>query len=270
MPELAEVEYYRKQWLPGHGQEVASVRLQAEKRVFREADTAALKAKLIGQALTHSETHGKQMLFIFGGRHWLGVHLGMTGRTCMEDGNYAPAQHDHLVLKMRSGIQLVFSDPRMFGRIRFASGGDAPEWWAGLPPAVLSDAFTLDYMRAFLARRARAPLKAVLLMQETFPGVGNWMADEILWRCRIHPAARAGALGPKKCIELFDTVREVCEDAMRVIGTNWGRPPDRWLFNHRWKDGGSCPATGKPLRRREIGGRTTCWSPAWQTYRGKT
>ena len=40
----------------------------------------------------------------------------------------------------------------------------------------------------FLQRRARAPIKAVLLMQERFPGIGNWMADEILWRAAIHPA----------------------------------------------------------------------------------
>jgi formamidopyrimidine-DNA glycosylase len=57
---------------------------------------------------------------------------------------------------------------------------------------------------------------------------------------------------------------------MRVIGTDWGRPPDDWLFNHRWMDGGSCPHTGKPLRREKIAGRTTCWSPAWQNYRGKS
>ena len=46
----------------------------------------------------------------------------------------------------------------------------------------------------FLKRRAQAPIKAVLLMQERFPGIGNWMADEILWRAAIHPKQAAGSL----------------------------------------------------------------------------
>ena len=37
-------------------------------------------------------------------------------------------------------------------------------------------------MEEFLARHPKLPMKAVLLLQPGFPGVGNWMADEILWR----------------------------------------------------------------------------------------
>ena len=214
--------------------------------------------------MTASEAHGKQMLFVFGGKHWLGVHLGMTGKTSMQNVGYERAKHDHLLIKMGNGQQLVFSDPRMFGRVRYAEGDDSPEWWRGLPPQILSAEFTRARMNAFLDRRAKAPLKAVLLMQETFPGVGNWMADEILWRARIRPATRACDLGPRKRIQLYDTLIEVCKDAMRVIAPNWSKPPAEWLFNHRWKDGGICPKTGGTLVREDIGGRTTCWSPKWQ------
>jgi len=270
MPELAEVEFYRKQWLSGIGQTVSAVALHAEKRIFRAEDTMALAMGLKGQVLNRSEAHGKQMLFVFGEVHWLGVHLGMTGKMTSHDQNYLPLKHDHLVIGMESGRQLVFSDPRLFGRIRYARSQGPPAWWRQLPPQMLTDAFKLESMTQFLMRRAKSPIKGVLLMQQTFPGIGNWMADEILWRCRIHPATRAGQIGPKKRKELFDTIRQVCADAMKVIGTNWGKPPDDWLFNHRWKDGGRCPATGKLLLREKIAGRTTCWSPAWQIYSGKS
>lgn len=249
---------------------VRSVHLNEKKRIFRGEDTEALQSSLVGQTLERSETHGKQMLFVLGERHWLGIHLGMTGETSVQPVDYKRQKHDHLVLEMESGLRLVYSDPRMFGRIRYATGLEAPDWWAILPPQILSESFTIEYMQAFLKRRAKAPIKAVLLMQEAFPGVGNWMADEILWRCRIYPAVPAGCIGSSKRIELFDTLKEVCREAIRVIGTDWNRPPDNWLFNHRWKDGGTCPATGKPLCREPIGGRTTCWSPSWQTYRGKS
>jgi len=264
MPELAEVEYYRKQWSPAIGQAVAMVRLHAQKRIFRGVDTDALIRGLEGQALKRSATHGKQMCFVFGDWHWLGLHLGMTGKTSVQDVNYEPSKHDHLLLEMQSGRKLIFSDPRLFGRIIYTRSKAPPTWWSELPPEILSEAFTEGLMQRFLQRRARAPIKSVLLMQETFPGIGNWMADEILWRSRLHPAKRAGAIKPKQRRELYGRIREVCRDALEVIGTDWRTLPDDWLFNHRWKDGGVCPKTGCPLAREKIGGRTTCWSPDWQ------
>ena len=264
MPELAEVEYYRKQWSPGLGQAVAAVYLHADKRIFRGADTRHLKRGLEGQVLESCERRGKQMCFVFGDRHWLGVHLGMTGKTSVQGPHDAPSKHDHLILEMQSGQKLVYADPRLFGRVLYSRSQSPPAWWSGLPPEILSEDFTEERMVRFLQRRARAPLKSVLLMQQTFPGIGNWMADEILWRARLHPCTRAGELKAKQQRELYRRLREVCRDALEVIGTDWSTPPDSWLFNHRWKDGGLCPKTGAALARESIGGRTTCWSPHWQ------
>lgn len=264
MPELAEVEYYRKQWLPAQGLAVEAVHLNASKRVFRGVDVEALQRDLVGQVFTQSEAHGKQMCFRFSGKHWLGVHLGMTGKTRILEPGETPAKHDHLVLWMEDDRRLAFSDARMFGRILYANTEAGPAWWAMRPPSILSDGFTFERMDAFLSRRAKSPVKAVLLMQETFPGIGNWMADEILWRSRILPMKRCGEISVRKSKDLYEYTREVCADAIRVIGTDWDDPPDNWLFNHRWKDGGHCPQTGKPLKRAQVGGRTTCWSPIWQ------
>ena len=43
--------------------------------------------------------------------------------------NFAPGKHDHLVLFQKQHA-LVFSDPRMFGRVHFSVGREAPAWWA--------------------------------------------------------------------------------------------------------------------------------------------
>jgi formamidopyrimidine-DNA glycosylase len=112
----------------------------------------------------------------------------------------------------------------------------------------------------------------VLLMQERFPGVGNWMADEILWRAALHPARLAGSLTPREMQALWRECRRVCRLALDTIagrGNHLPRDlnvniPHTWLFWHRWEDGGRCPLTGRPLMREAIGGRTTCWSPARQ------
>jgi len=271
MPELAEVEFYRKQWNAARGRRVTAVHVHPQARVFRGTDARRLARELAGATLVDSAAAAKQMLFRFSGGRWLGVHLGMSGELRAEPGGYVPGRHDHLVLEQR-GRCLVFADPRMFGRIDLATGKRPPAWWTRLAPPILSDAFTVGELARFLRRRHRAPIKAVLLMQQRFPGVGNWMADEILWRAAIHPRLPAGSLSPAEVRTLWRECRRVCRLAFTAIAGRGddlppalnARIPASWLFLHRWEDGGRCPLTGAPLVRESIGGRTTCWSPARQ------
>lgn len=268
MPELAEVEYFRKRWNPGLNQEIVSVELHAKAKVFRDSDVKLLTKSLAGATLLSSEAAAKQMLFHFSDNAWLGVHLGMTGELTAQPADFAPRIHDHLVLRQHQR-SLVFSDYRMFGRVLFSVGPPAPDWWTSIAPAVLSDAFTVEAVATFLQRRARSPIKAVLLMQERFPGVGNWMADEILWRAAIHPKQLAGTIPSAQIRTLHRECRWVCEQALKIIGADGPElrdPPKTWLFPHRWEDGGVCPKTRGKLLREDIGGRTTCWSPTHQVH----
>ena len=264
MPELAEVEHSRRQWDPGLGQPILSVLLaRPEIRVFRDTDTTTLQSQLPGQKLLASHARGKQMLFQFSGDLWLGIHLGMSGELRYEDQpQYAPLKHDHLILR-QAAHALVFEDKRHFGRVRLHHGIEPPIWWTSLAPSVLSKEFTLKSLTRFLERRRRTPLKAVLLMQEHFPGVGNWMADEILWRARLHPSIPAGMLTSTQAQRLWQTVRWVSRTAVRIISDDWTYPQN-WLFTHRWEAGGRCPRCRSDLDRATVGGRTTCWCPECQ------
>jgi len=255
MPELAEVEYFRKRWNPGLGNRITEVESHPKARVFRGSHPKDLVATLTGSRLLASEAHGKQMLFRFDGAT-LGVHLGMTGELRCEGPKFVAGKHDHLVLWQKSRA-LVFSDPRLFGRLLFQPGAGDPDWWIDRAPGVLSKEFSLSAMAAFLQRRRRTAIKSILLMQETFPGVGNWMADEILWQARIDPATPGGKI--EDVAGLRKTTRSVCQKALKIIGTDWSDPPTSWLFSHRWKEGGYCPRCGLELARDTIGGRTTCW-----------
>ncbi|MDP0501281.1 MAG: DNA-formamidopyrimidine glycosylase family protein [Verrucomicrobiota bacterium JB022] len=273
MPELAEVEFFRKVWNPGLGHRIERVHLHHGKRLLRGVDTSALVAGLTGAVLERSEAKAKQMLFTFSTPAHLGIHLGMTGRMLVEAVDFQPGKHDHLVL-YQAERALVFRDPRLFGRVQYDEGPEPPAYWQTIPFAITDGRFTVEVVEAFLQRRRKSPLKAVLLMQERFPGIGNWMADEILWRARLKPHAPAGSLSAPEVHTLHEKVQEVARDALEVIAGRDEddlphymneRIPESWLFNHRWRDGGTCPQTGKPLEREQIGGRTTCWSPAWQT-----
>ncbi|MDQ6654579.1 MAG: Fpg/Nei family DNA glycosylase [Verrucomicrobiota bacterium] len=264
MPELAEVEYYRKQWDAGLGARVIAVQLHARKRIFRGSDTRALVQVLTDSRLLRSTARGKQMLFVFSGGGWLGLHLGMSGALRIEPAGFRPAKHDHLVLQQAKQA-LVFRDPRLFGRVKFHQGKNEPEWWNAAGAEISSAAFSAAFVADFLRRHGRAPIKAVLLLQRGFPGVGNWMADEILWRARITPDTRSGALDATQQAALRRATRFVSREALRIIGSDFADPPKTWLIHQRWKPGGICPRDRTPLARATIGGRTTAWCAKCQS-----
>lgn len=262
MPELAEVEYYRKQWNAGLGQKIRAVKIHARKRIFRQTDTRALAKQLTGARLLDSVARGKQMLFRFSGDNWLGLHLGMSGTMRTEAANYRAEKHDHLVLQ-QTKCALVFRDPRLFGRVRFHHGKTPPDWWS-TSPEIGSSKFSGSYVTDFLQRHRRAPIKGVLLMQSGFPGIGNWMADEILWRAKIAPAKLSGNLSAQETTALRRETRYVSRHALRIIGHDNSDLPENWLIHERWSAKGVCPIHGIELKRATIGGRTTAWCPRCQ------
>jgi formamidopyrimidine-DNA glycosylase len=263
MPELAEVEFNRKQWSPGIGSRIARVDLHPRSRIFREVDPRRLERGLAGRTLVASEAHGKRIRFRFTSRIQLGLHLGMTGKLWVASADFTPAKHDHLVLR-QGKRSLVFSDMRQFGCVQFHEGAGEASWWSDLPPAPTSSEFTPRRMKDFLQRHGRLPLKAALLLQEGFPGVGNWMADEILWRAGIHPRTPAAHVHGADLKKLWKAVRFVSQRALATVGRNDSDPPAGWLFHQRWEKGGRCPKDGSVLRRETVGGRTTAWCPRCQ------
>ncbi|MFN0125567.1 MAG: Fpg/Nei family DNA glycosylase, partial [Verrucomicrobiales bacterium] len=267
MPELAEVEFFRRRWLAGLGEPVLSVECHRQARVFRGSAVSDLAASLTRASLVSVQAHGKNLLATFSGGQWLGLHLGMTGELRVEPEGFVSSRHDHLVIHQASR-SLVFADSRMFGRVRFDhSPSGPPDWWQNLPPAVLGPDFTATWVRDQLARRAGSPIKAALLDQSLFPGIGNWMADEILWRLRRHPSTPVADLDTASLRSLRQQVRWVASRALATIGVDWQNPPRSWLYLHRWSADSRCPrpACGTPLRREKTAGRTTCWCPACQS-----
>ncbi|MDQ2825136.1 MAG: Fpg/Nei family DNA glycosylase [Verrucomicrobiota bacterium] len=264
MPELAEVEWYRKQWNAGIGEMIFEIRLHPLKRIFRGTNTSALRLKLTGTKLLRSTARGKRMLFEFSGDNWLGLHLGMTGRMHVAKKDFRPVKHDHLVLYQRDRA-LVFTDSRQFGRVRFHHGKAMPDWWNTAIPEINSSEFDQGFVDQFLDRHRKAPIKAVLLLQNGFSGIGNWMADEILWRARIPPGTRTGKLMARQRAKFFRETKFVVRESLRTLGKNFSDPPRTWLIHQRWKSKGICPKHCTPLQRATIGGRTTAWCPRCQS-----
>jgi formamidopyrimidine-DNA glycosylase len=263
MPELAEVEWYRNQWNAGIGDEITAVRLHSGKYVLRGLNHSRLRKDLVGKILIDSHRHGKQMLFRFSSDRWLGIHLGMTGKTRVETADFKPDKYDHLVLYQRKRA-LVFTDVRQLGRVRFDTGPGAPPWWKTDPPKIESPAFNRAFFDGYLKRHGKAAIKAVLLMQTGFAGIGNWMADEILWRAGVLPAKRVYRLTGHEREQIFRSTKSVVQRALATTGRDFSEPPRHWLIHQKWKRDGKCPKHQIPLRRAMICGRSTVWCPTCQ------
>ncbi|MDF1823504.1 MAG: hypothetical protein P1U68_02620 [Verrucomicrobiales bacterium] len=267
MPELAEVEYSRKQWNPGIGEIVREVRTHPKSRIYREIPAVAVEKGLTNRALVASYAHGKQMMFEFSGGAWLGLHLGMTGKLFVAELDRKEEKRDHLILRMKEQ-QLIFSDYRMFGKLtlELRDDGSPPPWWQELPPQTTGPDFTKKRHAAFVKRFPKTPLKTLLLDQRGYPGIGNWMADEICWRISIPPHTRSGELTDAQIDSVWKATRQISRDALKHVGDNWGVLPKSWLMTHRWKDGGICPRKHckAELIRADLRGRTTCWCPSCQ------
>jgi formamidopyrimidine-DNA glycosylase len=282
MPELAEVELSRRVWAVATGQRVEKISGHPHARVYRDTSLSAAIEALKGLVFIESRTHGKRMFFKFGptkGRliQWLEIHLGMAGRLTRDKFKVPKHKHDHFVIETKDWC-LNYNDYRQFGRIYLHPIGTDP--FEVLPIEILSSKFTHQYVTSICELRGKRAVKAILLDQHYFPGIGNWMADEICWRLGRHPAT------PLKTFDVGvfrRATRSVCRGSLRHIADanskyvdneeekgfspgNYVRhtPPINWLFRHRWKAGGCCPNCKSILDRGVVATRTTAWCPSCQ------
>src|SRR5438876_7430176 len=111
MPELAEVEFFRKRWQQAAaGERVVRVLTHDGKKLLRKLNLPAFRRALAGARLESSAAAAKQMLFRFSGHGWLGIHLGMSGELSVASPDHVPGKHDHLVLVTQHHA-FVFNDP---------------------------------------------------------------------------------------------------------------------------------------------------------------
>jgi formamidopyrimidine-DNA glycosylase len=90
-------------------------------------------------------------------------------------------------------------------------------------------------------------------------GVGNLLADEVLWQARVPPRTPVDQLGDDVLDRLHAAMRRTVEAAIANGGAHTGE-----VIPFR-KPGASCPRCGAPMTRGDIGGRATWWCSTEQS-----
>lgn len=173
------------------------------------------------------------------------------------------------VLILDDKTQIAFADCRRLGRVFLHKGPD-PMTHTSLKKlgfdALLSVPSQEDF-DALVARRS-LPLKALLLNQSFAAGVGNWIADEVLYQARIHPEKRASNLDKAELKILREKIIYIVKTAVD-LKTQSKKLPDEWLFHRRWSKAAAKKETQKTVEGYAIafatvGGRTSAYVPELQ------
>ncbi|KAF9458763.1 hypothetical protein BDZ94DRAFT_1172998 [Collybia nuda] len=171
--------------------------------------------------------------------------------------------------------ELAFLDARRLGRIRLCTSPltESPIADLGFDPILSMP--SLEVFKPLVLKRS-CPIKALLLDQSFSAGVGNWVADEILYHARVHPEQRCNTLTAKQLAAVHFHTSEVCRIAVSVNADD-SKYPDHWLFNHRWGKGKKEKhklklPSGKPatIEWVTVGGRTSAYVVELQLISGLT
>jgi formamidopyrimidine-DNA glycosylase len=195
---------------------------------------------------------------------WI-VHLGMTGRLQVCEAQTEVEKHTHAILKLSSGRELRFVDPRRFGRLSVATSEQFEA--TGIEPLEIDlEAF----LKLFHGRKT--PIKSALLNQKLLRGVGNIYADESLFRAGIRPRRRAASISRDQLAKLHAAVKEVLQEAIALGGSSISDYVDAdgdegfFQLQHRVyaREGKPCLICKTPIKRVVIGGRSSHYCPQCQ------
>jgi formamidopyrimidine-DNA glycosylase len=264
MPELPEVEAARRRLQAAlRGRRITSVDAAPDPVVLGTLRARRLREALAGRRVVGVGRHGKHLWIETDRRPWLTLHFGMTGDVQVLDADAALPRHVRLTVHLDDGRRLVFSDARRFGRVRLQQDPQAEPPISRLGPDPLAAGPTVDGLRVALRRR-HGPIKASLLDQTLFAGVGNWVADEVLYQAGIAPRRAASSLSDVELARLRRALAHVLRLAVAANADNL-RFPRGWLFHHRWgRRADAVTSRGERIRHDTIGGRTTAWVPGRQ------
>lgn len=279
MPELPEVETVcRTMRRALQGKRLAEVEAADDSIVYKMSSPGAVREALLGRRIERIGRKGKTWWIETESSPIVFGHLGMAGwvrelgapTIRLREHGEAPLDDENgrprflkLMLTAEDGARIALTDGRRLARVWTAPSVAEDLKAQKLGPDAYDELPQGPGFKALFEAR-KAPIKAVLMDQNAISGIGNWIADEVLYQAGIAPHRMANSLTPSELKKLRQSIEAVIRFAVEV-GADAEKYPEDWLFHYRW--GGAKGATklgGKAIVRETVGGRTTAWIPSLQ------
>jgi formamidopyrimidine-DNA glycosylase len=179
----------------------------------------------------------------------------------------------HLFLSFEDGSALT-AMTQMWGAMELHEAGKEQErqYVKGMRPTPVEPAFTFDYFSALideLLQGEKRSVKSLLTQDQLIPGLGNAIAQDIMFRACLHPRRSLADLTPGQRRDLFaaiaDTVREVIEKGGRNDETNlYGKPGGYVRIMDNAAAGKPCPECGRTVEKIQYLGGACYFCPKCQ------
>ncbi len=278
MPELPEVEFGRRQ-LEHHvvGRRVAAVRCADDRIVFDGCTPRRCASVLRGAQVNAACRWGKQLWLELDAGPAVLLHFGMTGRfvvpreeplplasTPSARSESWPPRFWKLQLRLDDGGKIAMTNARRLGRIRLRDDprNEPPISKLGFDP-LLDPPSASEFQRLLAGRRGN--IKGRLLDQGFVAGVGNWIADEVLFAAKLSPHRSVESLDAAEGRRLGSALQRIIVKAVDV-DADATKFPRSWLFHRRWgHQRGGRTSAGDAIRIESVAGRSTAWVPAVQS-----
>jgi formamidopyrimidine-DNA glycosylase len=215
-----------------------------------------------GQTLQGVQRWGKRLWWQWEQHVWVGS-LGMTGVLALE----TPQQRHPMLAIMMDEQPVTWYDTRHFGSLYVYDS--AAEAHTAFDDKIGVDAAaslsTLELHARF--RGTRAPIKAALLNQRWIAGIGNYLADEMLWAAQLHPGTLTTSLTDDDWERLNQARQHVIDVALQARGMTVRDYRDldgntgsmQTQLQAYGRAGQPCFRCGTPLVKGEYAGRGTTW-----------
>jgi len=249
MPELPEVEIMRQYFKTAtKGKRIVDLELYDKKMFKGDLHQTLQTAK--GKRFISTDRRGKY-LFASTKTQSFVLHFGMTGDLELCSANMDRPRFSRFAFLLEKDEHLHVLSMRKFGYVKPIENINS----FILSKKLGDDALGIRSKRMMEILDGRGKLKPFLMSQKHLAGVGNWIADELLFRINLHPETELSKLSLQQKKELHKALQKLLKQAISYK-TNKGNFHPKWFVNHRVKDG-SCPQCETTLSKKEIGGRST-------------
>ena len=274
MPELPEVETTKKELKSLIINKFIDKVLIYTKFLRIPLEEAKLK-KLEGKKIISITRKAKYIIIKLNNFYSIIIHLGMTGRLLSRHFDKPRNKHDHLVLRIKKGCDIVFNDVRKFGFIAVDLQNNLQnnKFLKNLGVEPLSKNFSSLFLEKIL-KKSSAPIKSVLLNQKLISGIGNIYASESLFDSGILPQTPSNKIKKKKITILCKSIKKILKRAIKSKGSsiNSFKLPSGELgtfqnnFTVYGREGNFCLKSNcyNKIKRIKIAGRSTFYCSSCQ------
>ena len=192
MPELPEVDSYRT----GLDKMIKGWKLKGGKSIWPKACTDDFEI-VKNQTIRGFDRRGKYLIINLT-EDYIVIHLRMTGRIDIAD---KTPKYTTVEFNFENDQKMCLVDYRKFGKVWITDAVKPIVKNLGVEP--LSRKFTLNKFKKLLNKRS-GTIKPLLLNQAFIAGIGNYLADEILFRSSLHPLRKANTLSKEEIKKLHN------------------------------------------------------------------